>query len=754
MPLAFQQDIKFRHVPEERIDETNFTGGLITDAHETKLQQNQSPDMANVLFNDTGSIKTRNGYLRYNNDPIGAASDTANTGASTGTLSISAVGDYVSQTFIASGAVEVLQVDLFLEMATSGEEQLARVEIWSTDSGAPDTLTSQSQILLISGTSETEYSFRFKEPVSLSAATTYAIVLKPFVRGSVQSVNEIEVHHTGNDYADGSVYTSDDAGGSWTEDSAKDLRFDVYAGGDTGGTGLIRFYGTGGLQQLIAKFGSTLYRGNDSTGVMTTISLGSGGSLAAANFIDWTIANDTLLVVDDSSRIQKYRGSTNANYTTGTISVTNGSATVTGSGTSWDTATNAVAGEYIQLPDDKWYLITVINSDTSLTVEVEYQGSNASGESYTISPWGEVQGKLNTSTPPGGLVRPAPKFIENHTNRIWTLEGNTLRFSVLDTSVDEEHFNDWDTANNAGSIIIPSGKGDSGTGLYSLGNNLYVFQRRAIWGLYGNSPGNFELRNITNEIGMLDKRTLVEYNDILAFLSDDGVILFDGSNVKNISDGLINNLINSWANKTSPAAVLWDNKYMLAGRTSGATYNDEAVFFDFTRQIWGKFENVFASAWSAWEGGTDSGQVYFTSSNQGTVYQWDTGGHDDGYELITRYDTPSLNFGSGTNDKSIKKFYLQQLALGDWDMDVKQFSDINATELNSEINLAPGSSSLWDVMEWDVDSWSAEGSLITTRIAEFQGLAKYFRFRFEQEGYDEGIEILVLTTTARTRRLT
>lgn len=753
MPTSFQQNLRFRSVPEEKIEEFNFDGGLKTDAHETKLEQNQSPDMANVLFNDTGSIKTRNGYLRYNGTPQGATSDEANTGASTGTIELDAVGDFVAQTFTVDAGADFVQVDFYLEMETSGEEQYVRAELWSGDTG-PDSVLKQGQIKLVSGDSETAYSFRFRIPHTLSSATEYAVVLKPFVRGSTQTINHILVHRTGNDYANGGAYTSTDSGLNWSAVSNVDLKFVVYTGGSTAGTGLIRYYNSTGVQQLFAKIGTSLYRGNDVTGALTAITLGSGISLTAANFLDWTIANDTLLVVDDEHRIQKYRGSTNANYTTGTITATNASATVTGSGTSWNTVTNAAVGEYIQLPDDKWYKITAIASDTSLTIERTYQGSTLAGETYTISPWGEVQGKLNSSSAVSALVRPTPKFIENHSDRIWTLEDNTLRFSVLDTSVTEEHFNDWDTASNAGTIIVPAGLGDTGTGLYSLNGVLYVFQRNAIWGLYGNSPGNFELKNISNEIGLIHKRTLVEYDKYLIFLSDKGVYFFDGANLKNISEGVVNTAINEWANKTSPTATLWDNKYIVAYTPSGGSSNSEALFYDIKRNIWGKIEGAYINEWSNWNGGTDSGQIYFVSSNQGTIYRWDTGGHDDGYEIETRYDTPSLGFGAGINDKSIKKVYLQQLSLGDWNETVKQFTDISETETSSTINLSPGSASLYDVAQWDEDLWSSEGSLQTDRIAEFQGLAKYYRFRISQTGYDEGIEILGLLATARLRRLT
>jgi hypothetical protein len=470
--------------------------------------------------------------------------------------------------------------------------------------------------------------------------------------------------------------------------------------------------------------------------------------------VDYTIANGTLLLVDGSNKIQKYRGSTNSNYTTGTLSVTEDDATVTGSGTSWNTSTNATAGQYIKLPDGKWYKIASISSNTSLEIEVDYQGSTASGQNYTISSWGEVQGDLNSSTIPSGLVTPTGSFIENHQNRIWNLSGNTLRFSALDTSIDGEHFNDWDTPNNAGAIIIPSSKDDTGTGLYSFNGILYIFQRRAIWALVGNAPLNFELRNVSNEIGMTTRKSLVEYDDLLLFLSDLGVYIFDGTNLTNLTDGVINKSINLWASKASVSACLWDNKYLISYTPSGGSSNSEAVFFDLTRKAWGKLEGVYGGVWSNWNGGTDSNQIYFVSSNQGTIYRFDIGGHDDGYEIETRYDTPSLSFTSGINDKALKKFLLQQIALGDWDMTVTQLSDITQGEISgSPINLSTGDSVLWDVAQWDEDSWPSEGTLITTRIAEFQGLAKYFKFRFGQTGYDEGVEILALTTTARERRL-
>ena len=758
MPTRFQQNIRFSPIREERIDEYNFIGGLMTDAHETKLQPNMSPDMANTLFNNTGSIKTRSGYTRYNNNPIGATSTETNFGASTGTLSINQIDTFVAQTFQETASnIDVAQIDLSLAMATAGNTQKLRVEIYNTSAGVPTTIVStsaKSQVKTISGTSETTYSFRFNKPIALSQSTTYAIVIKSYNQGSSPSVNQVNVHHTADAYANGQVYTTTSSGGTWTGDNAKDIKFTVYNGGDTGLTGLLRYYGPSNISQLLAKVGTSLYRGNDTTGAMTQITLGSGVSLDADNYIDYTItAENTLLVVDGFNYIQKYRGSTNANYTTGTISVTNGSAGVTGSGTLWNTSTNAEVNEYIKLPDGKWYKITAIGSDTSITIEKNYAGSTLSGQNYTISPWGEVQGRLDNSTP-SALTRPVADFIENHKERIWVLKNNNLKSSVLDLSVDGEHFNDFDTANNAVEINVPSGKGDTGTALFSLGDQLYIFQKKAIWGLYGSSPSDFALRNITNEIGCANRKTLVEFDNYVIFLSQSNdIYFFDGSNLKNISDGLVKNSIREWTNKTNICATLWDNKYIISYTPSGQANNTEALYYDLVRQKWGKFTNLYAGVWSVWGGGNDDNEVYFGSSNQGTIYKWDDGTNDDGYEIPFLYDTASIGFGANTNDKIAKKFYLQLLSQGDYNLSVTQITDLTDTETSVDINLAGGTISLWDVALWDVDVWSDEGTLLTERLPQFQGQAKYFKYRFENNGLDEPVEILGMTSTTRIRKL-
>lgn len=71
-------------------------------------------------------------------------------------------------------------------------------------------------------------------------------------------------------------------------------------------------------------------------------------------------------------------------YKTGSITVTNGSTTVSGAGTAW--ISNAAIGEALYAPDGKLYEITNIASDTSITITPAYLGATASAQPYVIVP--------------------------------------------------------------------------------------------------------------------------------------------------------------------------------------------------------------------------------------------------------------------------------------------------------------------------------------------------------------------------------
>lgn len=73
---------------------------------------------------------------------------------------------------------------------------------------------------------------------------------------------------------------------------------------------------------------------------------------------------------------------TKAPYETGTVSVTNGSKTVTGSGTSWD---SSYTGRKFRVANENgYYRIATVDSTTQITLEQPIQGDTQSGVTYSI----------------------------------------------------------------------------------------------------------------------------------------------------------------------------------------------------------------------------------------------------------------------------------------------------------------------------------------------------------------------------------
>ena len=77
-----------------------------------------------------------------------------------------------------------------------------------------------------------------------------------------------------------------------------------------------------------------------------------------------------------------YVASTLGTYSTGTVTVVNGSTAVTGSGTVWGDIVNE--GDLFTIDDDKFYYVAALNSDTSLTLDKPYAEASASGVGYRV----------------------------------------------------------------------------------------------------------------------------------------------------------------------------------------------------------------------------------------------------------------------------------------------------------------------------------------------------------------------------------
>lgn len=71
-------------------------------------------------------------------------------------------------------------------------------------------------------------------------------------------------------------------------------------------------------------------------------------------------------------------------YRTGTVSVTNNSATVTGVATGWTTGQQIRPGDLFTINSSKFYEVLTVNSATSITLRTPYLEATAATQSYAV----------------------------------------------------------------------------------------------------------------------------------------------------------------------------------------------------------------------------------------------------------------------------------------------------------------------------------------------------------------------------------
>ncbi len=115
-----------------------------------------------------------------------------------------------------------------------------------------------------------------------------------------------------------------------------------------------------------------------------------------------------------------------ADYTTGTITITAASSTITGAGT---TFTADMVGRYIKTTDRIWYKISAFTSTTVLTIDRPYLGSAITGSSYTIA-----QVSL---LPEDFQILPVYEAVMNY----WAMQGEAQRMQMYKALLDETYTN-------------------------------------------------------------------------------------------------------------------------------------------------------------------------------------------------------------------------------------------------------------------------------------------------------------------------
>lgn len=393
---------------------------------------------------------------------------------------------------------------------------------------------------------------------------------------------------------------------------------------------------------------------------------------------------------------------------TGTVSISAGSPTVTGTATTF--TVDFTVGDDIKI-DGNFYKVLSIASNTSLTLDINADTPNTqNGLSYFIGGIAASSLAAATTIPrtnqtnlqfvnfesTGGqngtlyfvdgvnkigefyihddgtyhfeeLTRSSPigcSLIERYAERI-IVSGQSANPSVVYYSGRLKPYDFEDSS--AGFIDV----GDIVTGIKVFRNSLIIFCKNSIYELT-NLDSTPIIKSVTKNIGCVSGNSIQEIGGDLIFLAPDGLRTVAGtariddvelSSISRKILPLVNEIINNFANYTISSMVIRErSQYRLFYYQSGqAASGQQGIIGTFKYNS----EGIPAFEWSQTKGlpvkfctsdvNNDGTEVLHHTDETGYVYKHDTGNSFDGANVEAEFQTPDMDYGDNGLRKSLYK---------------------------------------------------------------------------------------------------
>ena len=390
----------------------------------------------------------------------------------------------------------------------------------------------------------------------------------------------------------------------------------------------------------------------------------------------------------------------------GTVSISNNSATVTGTSTTFNSSFSL--NDDIKI-DGKIYKVLSITSNTVLTLDkLADTASTQNGLSYFIG--GISAASLAAATTINRTSQSNVKFINfestgGQNGTIYGVDGANKIFEFFIDDNSKYHFQELERSSPVGCSlieryaerIIVAGQtaspstvfystrlkpydfegasagsidvGDIITGIKVFRNSLIIFCKNSIYELT-NLDSTPIIKSVTKNIGCVSGNSIQEIGGDLIFLAPDGLRTVAGTaRIDDVEIGsisrkilpLINNLLANIQQFTISSMVIRErSQYRLFYHKSGQGQSGQlGIIGTF------KFDanGVPAFEWSEAKGmdlkfcaselNTQNQEVKFGANENGYIYEIDKGNNFDGANINARFQTPDMDYGDNGLRKSL-----------------------------------------------------------------------------------------------------
>lgn len=252
----------------------------------------------------------------------------------------------------------------------------------------------------------------------------------------------------------------------------------------------------------------------------------------------------------------------------------------------------------------------------------------------------------------------SPQYLEVYQNRMFLAGFSTTPSTVWfsDTGEPEGYFDDsnFEVRTNDGDVI---------TCMKSYSTRLYIFKKRSFHVLTGDNPNNFFLSELSDQYGCLNNNCAVVYEDILLFLDQKGVIMWNGANIQVLSAKIqpIFDRMNFSAAKRV-ACLAHDklrNQVVVAIPVDGSADNNLYAVYDYLAGAWTTYTGSQSPTYLAQIQGRNNTKNLFFGEKTGSV-NWFGASFltDNGVGITTYWKTRFLHDLGDTTQKMFRRLYL------------------------------------------------------------------------------------------------
>ena len=392
----------------------------------------------------------------------------------------------------------------------------------------------------------------------------------------------------------------------------------------------------------------------------------------------------------------------------GTVSISAGSATVTGTNTTF--TTSFTVNDDIKI-DNNIYKVLSITSDTVLTLDINANtGNTQNGLAYFVG--GIAANNLAAATTIVRTNQSNVKFINfestgGQNGTIYGVDGQNKIFEFFIDDNNKYHFEEIERSSPVGCSlieryaerIIVAGQssnpstvyystrlkpydfegasagsvdvGDIVIGIKVFRNSLIIFCKNSIYELT-NLDSTPIIKSVTKNIGCVSGNSIQEIGGDLIFLAPDGFRTVAGTaRIDDVELGsisrkilpLINNILNNFGNFTVSSMVIRErSQYRLFYYQSGqADSGQKGIIGTFKYSA----EGIPAFEWSETKGlpvtvctsnlNSSGTEVIFHADESGFIFQHDTGDSFNGSNVVAEFQTPDMDYGDNGLRKSLYK---------------------------------------------------------------------------------------------------